>query len=87
MNRMSADELRRVNARHLWHPMAHPKAMEDSPPDIIVRGEGSWIWDLDGHRLVDGVGGTRQQARARKGERGAGGKEVAARGAVHFLPP
>ncbi|KJJ95758.1 hypothetical protein UB44_22190 [Burkholderiaceae bacterium 26] len=37
--------------------MAHPKAMLDTPPDIIVRGEGSWIWDIDGHRMVDGVGG------------------------------
>ncbi|MCL4739441.1 MAG: aminotransferase class III-fold pyridoxal phosphate-dependent enzyme, partial [Burkholderiaceae bacterium] len=49
--------LKAANARHLWHPMAHPQAMLDQPPDIIVRGEGSWIWDVDGHRLVDGVGG------------------------------
>jgi adenosylmethionine-8-amino-7-oxononanoate aminotransferase len=55
--RMSADELKAANGRRLWHPMAHPQAMRDTPPDIIVRGEGSWIWDVDGHRLVDGVGG------------------------------
>ena len=55
--RMTAAELKAANARHLWHPMAHPQAMRDAPPDIIVRGEGSWIWDVDGHRLVDGVGG------------------------------
>lgn len=54
---MSADQLKAANARHLWHPMAHPRAMQETPPDIIVRGEGSWIWDVDGHRLVDGVGG------------------------------
>src|ERR1700756_3132436 len=57
MTKMSAAELKRSNARHLWHPMAHPKMMQQSPPDIIVRGEGSWIWDIDGHRLVDGVAG------------------------------
>jgi len=55
--RMTTAELKAANARHLWHPMAHPKAMRDAPPDIIVRGEGSWIWDVDGHKLVDGVGG------------------------------
>ena len=49
--------LKAANARRLWHPMAHPQAMRDAPPDIIVRGEGSWIWDVDGHRMVDGVGG------------------------------
>jgi adenosylmethionine-8-amino-7-oxononanoate aminotransferase len=57
MKRMTKDELKAANARSLWHPMAHPRAMVDSPPDIIVRGEGSWIWDVDGHRMVDGVGG------------------------------
>ncbi len=55
--KLSASELKAANARHLWHPMAHPQAMRDAPPDIIVRGEGSWIWDVDGHKLVDGVGG------------------------------
>lgn len=54
---MSPAELKQANARHLWHPMAHPKAMQKEPPDIIARGEGSWIWDVDGHRLIDGVAG------------------------------
>jgi len=53
----SIDHLKANNARHLWHPMAHPKAMQDAPPDIIARGEGVWIWDIDGHRMLDGVGG------------------------------
>jgi len=49
--------LRENNARYLWHPMAFPKAMQATPPDIIARGEGVWIWDVDGHKMVDGVGG------------------------------
>jgi adenosylmethionine-8-amino-7-oxononanoate aminotransferase len=57
MKKMSVAELKAANARHLWHPMAHPQAMRDTPPDIIARGEGSWIWDIDGHKMVDGVGG------------------------------
>jgi putrescine aminotransferase len=57
MTRMTVDELKAANARHLWHPMAHPKGMKDTPPDIIARGEGSWIWDVDGHKMIDGVGG------------------------------
>ncbi|MBV8341932.1 MAG: aspartate aminotransferase family protein, partial [Gammaproteobacteria bacterium] len=52
MKRLSVDELKRANARHLWHPMASPHASQHAPPDIIVRGDGSWIWDVDGHRLV-----------------------------------
>jgi putrescine---pyruvate transaminase len=57
MNKLSVSELKAANARHLLHPLAHPQAILDSPPDIIARGEGSWIWDVDGNRLVDGVGG------------------------------
>ena len=57
MKRYTAEELKQANARHLLHPMAHPRQMQESPPDIIVRGEGSWIWDVDGHRMVDGVAG------------------------------
>jgi adenosylmethionine-8-amino-7-oxononanoate aminotransferase len=56
-NRLSVAELKAANARHLLHPLTHPEQVLDSPPDIIARGEGSWIWDVDGHRLVDGVGG------------------------------
>jgi len=57
MPRMSKDELKAANAQYLWHPMAHPQGMREQPPDIIARGEGSWIWDIDGHKMVDGVGG------------------------------
>jgi adenosylmethionine-8-amino-7-oxononanoate aminotransferase len=53
------DTLKRDNAQFLWHPMAHPRAMkaEGGRPDIIARGEGCWVWDIDGHRLLDGVAG------------------------------
>jgi adenosylmethionine-8-amino-7-oxononanoate aminotransferase len=57
MKQFTVAELKAANARRLLHPMANLKAMHDTPPDIIVRGEGSFIWDVDGHRLVDGVGG------------------------------
>lgn len=50
-------QLKRDNAQFLWHPMAHPGAMKKTAPDIIARGEGCFIWDVDGHRMLDGVGG------------------------------
>ena len=51
------DALKRNNAQFIWHPMAHPGAMKKNAPDIITRGEGCWIWDVDGHKMLDGVGG------------------------------
>ena len=45
------------NARQVWHPMAHPNEMEGTPPRIIVSGEGCFVTDIDGRRVVDAVGG------------------------------
>ncbi len=50
-------QLKQDNAKFLFHPMAHPRAMQQTQPHIIARGAGSWIWDVDGHKMVDGVGG------------------------------
>ena len=55
--RASSNFLRENNARQVWHPMAHPNEMEASPPRIIVSGEGCHVTDLDGHKVVDAVGG------------------------------
>lgn len=45
------------NARHMWHPMAHPAEMQANPPHIIVGGSGVRIKDVSGHETVDAVGG------------------------------
>jgi adenosylmethionine-8-amino-7-oxononanoate aminotransferase len=52
-----ANFLKANNARHLWHPMAHPADSIANPPDIIVEGNGVRIKDVDGHETVDAVGG------------------------------
>jgi len=44
--------------RHLLHPWAHLPALgEDDSTPVIVRGEGVYIHDEDGNRLLDGPGG------------------------------
>lgn len=45
------------NARHLWHPMAHPADMRADPPRIVTKGEGVEIVDIHGQRVLDAVGG------------------------------
>jgi adenosylmethionine-8-amino-7-oxononanoate aminotransferase len=49
--------LKENNARHMWHPMAHPADSLANPPSIITGGEGVRIRDVDGHESVDAVGG------------------------------
>ncbi len=49
--------LKENNARHFWHPMAHPADSQQNPPTILTGGEGVHIVDVDGHRTLDAVGG------------------------------
>ncbi|MEP4194056.1 MAG: aminotransferase class III-fold pyridoxal phosphate-dependent enzyme [Aliishimia sp.] len=49
--------LRENNARHLWHPMGHPGDTQANPPTVITGADGSKIKDIDGHEVVDAVGG------------------------------
>ncbi|MFU8865464.1 MAG: aminotransferase class III-fold pyridoxal phosphate-dependent enzyme [Rhodobacterales bacterium] len=49
--------LKENNARHMWHPMGHPGDLQANAPKIIKGAEGVHIIDLDGHRMVDAVGG------------------------------
>ena len=52
---LEVDFLHAHNARHVWHPMADPKAMLASPPLIIERGEGAYVYDVEGRRYLDCV--------------------------------
>ncbi len=49
--------LKENNARHFWHPMAHPADSQNNPPTILTGGDGVCIVDIDGHKAIDAVGG------------------------------
>ena len=49
--------LKEMNARRMWHPMAHPADSMAHPPRIITGAEGVRIRDIDGHETIDAVGG------------------------------
>lgn len=42
---------------HFWHPMLHPNEMTQRAPIRIMRGDGCYVYDDAGRRLVDGVAG------------------------------
>lgn len=49
--------LKENNARQMWHPMTSPQDSAENPPKIITGANGVSITDIDGHSVVDGVGG------------------------------
>ena len=49
--------LKANNARSLWHPMTSPSDSLKNPPVIVTKAHGVLIRDIDGHEVVDAVGG------------------------------
>ena len=49
--------LKANNARSVWHPMTAPSESLKNAPTIIIGASGTRIRDIDGHEVVDGVGG------------------------------
>lgn len=48
-------QLSRWDHRYLWHPFTQMQEWEAEPPLIIERGEGPYLFDVDGRRYLDGV--------------------------------
>ncbi|HJK98599.1 MAG TPA: adenosylmethionine--8-amino-7-oxononanoate transaminase, partial [Polyangiaceae bacterium LLY-WYZ-14_1] len=40
--------------RYLWPPYTSSDAHERREPLVVVRGEGAWLYDADGRRVLDG---------------------------------
>jgi adenosylmethionine-8-amino-7-oxononanoate aminotransferase len=56
-DRADDNVLKAANAKYQWHPMVHPKRLEQDPPLIITRGRGAVVDDIDGNPYVDVVAG------------------------------
>ncbi|MGR3503484.1 aminotransferase class III-fold pyridoxal phosphate-dependent enzyme [Pseudaestuariivita sp.] len=49
--------LKEHNGRLMWHPMTSPQDSQHTPPKIITAAQGVRITDIDGHEVIDAVGG------------------------------
>ncbi len=50
-----AADLAARSLRSVWHPCTQMKRHESAPPRVIVGGEGVWLVDAQGRRLIDAV--------------------------------
>ncbi|PRR84320.1 adenosylmethionine--8-amino-7-oxononanoate transaminase [Clostridium vincentii] len=39
--------------KYIWHPCAQMKDYEDLKPIVIEKGEGVWLYDIDGNKYLD----------------------------------
>ncbi len=51
------DELTRLDLKSLWHPMRQHRGIAAEPPRQFVSGDGVYLTDSQGQRVLDGVAG------------------------------
>jgi 4-aminobutyrate--pyruvate transaminase len=52
-----ATTLRQRDVDHILHPYSNPKAIAAEGPLVIARGEGVYVYDIDGRRYLEGMAG------------------------------
>ena len=55
MNDRGPDSLEARSLRAVWHPCTQMQVHEKLPLIALARGEGPWLVETNGHRLLDGV--------------------------------
>ncbi len=54
---VSPEELARIDAQHHLHPFTNHDDMHTAGTHVMVRGEGVYLWDARGQKLLDGLAG------------------------------
>jgi putrescine---pyruvate transaminase len=56
-NSPSPDEIWAMDRSHALHPWTNFGSFEEKGALVITRGDGAWLWDAEGRRYFDAVGG------------------------------
>jgi putrescine aminotransferase len=52
-----SSQFRELDALHHLHPFTNHKSLRADGARVIVKGEGSYVWDSEGNRILDGMAG------------------------------
>ncbi|MEO1237065.1 MAG: aminotransferase class III-fold pyridoxal phosphate-dependent enzyme, partial [Planctomycetota bacterium] len=55
LGRTDTRRLAALDHAHVWHPFTPMRQWCESPPLVIERGDGPYLFDTDGNRYIDGV--------------------------------
>ena len=50
-------QLQALDAAHHMHPFTQGSGLAQKGARIITRGEGVWLYDSEGERILDGMSG------------------------------
>ena len=54
---LSTADLQSLDAAHHIHPFTDHGTLRDDERRVIVRADGSWLWDSEGNQILDGMAG------------------------------
>src|SRR6059036_2107720 len=49
------ERLNALDQRHVWHPFTQQQGWSEESPLMIERGEGIYLYDVDGNAYIDGT--------------------------------
>jgi len=49
--------LQRLDSAHYLHPFTDHKALAEKGARVVVRGDGIYVWDSEGRKMLDGMSG------------------------------
>jgi putrescine aminotransferase len=52
-----SSQFRELDALHHLHPFTNHKSLRADGARVIVKGKGSYVWDSEGNRILDGMAG------------------------------
>ncbi len=57
MAQRTPSQLKDLDAQHHIHPFTNHKSLRGGGARVIVKGDGPYIWDSEGNRVLDGMSG------------------------------
>jgi putrescine aminotransferase len=57
MNTFDTKALQALDSAHYLHPFTDHAALAAKGARVMVKGDGIWLWDSDGNRILDGMSG------------------------------
>lgn len=55
MNKLQPEQLEQWDKEYVWHPFTQMRVYRKEKPLIIERGEGSYLFDVEGNKYLDGI--------------------------------
>jgi putrescine aminotransferase len=57
MEKIDTRAIQQLDSAHYLHPFTDHLALAEKGARVMVRGDGIWLWDSEGNRILDGMSG------------------------------